>query len=729
MKETQDLNELSMWDFYGRYDGQQSIWPVSLWLIQRGEVEIIVHLSQQLPKVEGKRLLLDLKPGSGLIARLFAETGAFDHVIVVPGEANAELRFSHPAVEVATGSYPQVAERHAGKITALICSWMGPEENLTPLIHQIGPHLIVYVRDKTGMCGGIVGRKDGPVEPFDPGLSYQVICCWDAPSHFCLKPRLEKTYSVYDSIEQSEIEIQLRKDLVDRVCGVKLAEGLGAYPWEPFPGSSLRPIWIPRDRRGRFSQTEAVHIVRGGKNNPAPTLEDGRWGSRCALPDERVPFIQTELPGPQARKIIEKDEQYTSPSYTRGYPLVIHRAQGMTIEDPDENRFLDFAAAIAVATTGHCHPTVVKVIQEAATRFLHFSSVDHYHQPQADLAERLAELAPGSDAKRVFFAASGAEAVEAAFKLVRYRSRKPRMISFLGAFHGRTLGAVSLSASKAVHRRYYAPLVPEVTHVPYPYCFRCPFGLNPEGCELACVRYIEEVVFERIAPPEEVAAIIVEPIQGEGGYIVPPPRFHRALQELAHKHEILLICDEIQAGMGRTGRMFCINHWDVVPDIITLGKGIASGMPLAATIAPASLMTWEANSHASTFGGNPISCLAALETLRLVEEGLMANAWAMGEMLLAGLRELQERHRIVGDVRGMGLMVGMELVKDKMNPGKNPEDRDSIVQGCFRRGLVVRECGDNSIRLSPPLIVSRKEITVALEILDEVLTQVEEKSQ
>jgi 4-aminobutyrate aminotransferase len=427
----------------------------------------------------------------------------------------------------------------------------------------------------------------------------------------------------------------------------------------------------------------------------------------------QVPWIRTELPGPRASQLIATDEQYTSPSYTRVYPLAVERGYGAVIEDVDGNRFLDFTAGIAVCSTGHCHPRVIAAIQQQAAKLLHMSGTDFYYAPQGELAKKLAEIAPGSGAKRVFFTNSGAESVEAAFKLARYHAGRQHMIAFFGAFHGRTLGALSLTGSKVVQRRGFAPLIPMVSHIDYPNDYR---GLK----SLDCLNQLEDL-FKRTVAPQEVAGVIVEPIQGEGGYIVPPLEFHRELRKLCDKHGILMIVDEVQSGMGRTGKMFAMEHWDVVPDIVCLAKGIASGMPLGAIIARADIMDWGPGSHASTFGGNPVSCVAALETIRLLDEELMQNSRVVGGYLKDRLSELKAKHRLIGDVRGLGLMIGVELVRDRATKEPANTERDEIVQDCFRRGLLMLGCGISTLRFCPPLVVSKEHCDTAVEIIDEVL--------
>jgi 4-aminobutyrate aminotransferase len=433
-----------------------------------------------------------------------------------------------------------------------------------------------------------------------------------------------------------------------------------------------------------------------------------------------VPRIKTELPGPRAQVLLERDNQYVSPSYTRGYPLVVESGSGAVIEDVDGNLFLDFTAGIAVTSTGHCHPKVVAAIQEQAAKLIHMSGTDFYYQPQIDLAQRLAELAPGASSKRVFFTNSGAEALEAALKLARWHTGRTRAIAFLGAFHGRTYGAMSLSGSKLVHRRGFSPLVPDIHHVPYPR------GSEVRGEPGAGQRYvdqIEETVLKRVAPPDEVAAVFVEPIQGESGYHVPPADFLPALREFCNRHGMLLVTDEVQSGMGRTGKLFAVQHWGVEPDIICLAKGIASGMPLGAIIAKESVMDWPSGSHASTFGGNPVSCQAALATLELLENDYTANAAERGEQLRNGLIRLRRQHPEIGDVRGLGLMVAMDLVSTQDGRGLDHALRDEIIETAFRRGLLLLGCGEAAIRFCPPLCITAEQVDAALRILSGVLAE------
>ena len=435
----------------------------------------------------------------------------------------------------------------------------------------------------------------------------------------------------------------------------------------------------------------------------------------------RYPEIKTRLPGPKAARLIKKDKTCVSPSYTRVYPLVVKKGEGTWVYDVDDNRFLDFTAGIAVCATGHCHPEVVRAIQEQAERLIHMAGTDFYYEPQIALAEKLSSITSGKGSKRVYFGNSGAEAVEAAFKLARWHTKRELNIAFFGAFHGRTMGALSLTASKTIQKKHYYPLVPGITHIPYPYCYRCPYNLCYPQCSLACVDWLEENLFRTTMPPEEVAAIFVEPIQGEGGYIVPPPEFHKALKDIAEKYGILYVADEVQSGMGRTGKMFALEHYGVVPDIMALAKGIASGLPLGAMVARSDIMDWEAGSHASTFGGNPIACEAALTTIRLLEKNLMANAAARGKRLMKGLLALQKTYECMGDVRGKGLMVGVELVKDRETKERAEEWRDELIKGAFEKGLLLLGCGQNSIRFCPALTVTDEEVDVCLTLFEEAI--------
>ncbi|MCE9582705.1 MAG: acetyl ornithine aminotransferase family protein [Planctomycetes bacterium] len=426
------------------------------------------------------------------------------------------------------------------------------------------------------------------------------------------------------------------------------------------------------------------------------------------------------LPGPKGKAILAKDQRFMSPSYTRCYPLVVDHASGMKVWDVDGNEFLDFTAGVAVCSTGHCHPEVVAAINDQSKKFLHMAGTDFYYAPQSDLAAKLSDIAPMKGGKRIFFTNSGTETTEAAFKLARWYKKRPRMLAFLGGFHGRTFGALSLSASKPIQRNGFAPLVPEVTHVPYPNPYRPPLG-NSRTTGIECVKFIEDVIFHRSVPPEEVAACIVEPIQGEGGYVVPPDDFWPALKKLLDKHGILLIVDEIQSGMGRTGKMFAIEHTGIEPDIVCVAKGIASGLPMGAMISREELHTWKAGAHANTFGGNPVACCAALKTIDLIEHGMMANAAKVGAYLKNRLHQLALQFDIVGDVRGRGLMIGMEIVKNHETREPFPQARDAIVDSAFYHGLLIIGCGESTIRFCPPLICSTKDVDAALPILADAI--------
>ncbi|NOX62324.1 MAG: acetyl ornithine aminotransferase family protein [Chloroflexi bacterium] len=416
---------------------------------------------------------------------------------------------------------------------------------------------------------------------------------------------------------------------------------------------------------------------------------------------------------------IRRDAENISSSYTRSYPFVMARGRGSEVWDVEGKRYLDFATGIAVTNTGHAHPAVVKAVQAQLEQFIHMSGTDFYYPQQIELAERLNQIAPISGPTKVFFGNSGAEAVEAAMKLARYHTRRPRFLAFRGAFHGRTFGALSLTASKAVQRRGFAPLLPQVSHAIYPDPYHNPWpGQDPA---VAALDYIENTLFKTTVPAEEVAAIIVEPIQGEGGYIVPPPDFLPGLRELCDRHGILLVLDEVQTGFGRTGKMFACQHWGVEPDIICLAKGIASGMPLGAIVARADIMNWPPGAHASTFGGNPLSCVAALATIDLLENGFIEMAAESGAYLKTRLQTIAQRHPHIGDVRGLGLMLAVELVKDKESRARAPELRDRVVQEAYERGLLILGCGVNAVRLIPALNIPRNLLDEAIDILEEAL--------
>jgi 4-aminobutyrate aminotransferase len=436
-----------------------------------------------------------------------------------------------------------------------------------------------------------------------------------------------------------------------------------------------------------------------------------------------LPNLLGPLPGPRAQALMERDARVVSPSYTRGYPLAVERGEGCMIEDVDGNRFLDFNAGIAVVATGHCHPRVVEAIQRQAARLIHMSCTDFYYEGMVTLAEKLAALAPGGVERRVSFGNSGAEAMEGAIKLARYATGRDKIIAFYGSFHGRTMGALSLTARKAVQRAGFGPLIPGVSHAPYPNCYRCPFGKQPDSCAVECVKFIEDTLLRTISPAGEDAAIALEPVQGEGGYLVPPQKFFDELARVAKQHGILLIFDEVQSGMGRTGKMWAAEHFGAVPDIMAVAKGIASGMPLGATVARRELMTWPPGAHASTFGGNPVACAAALATIALLEEELVENSARMGAYLKDRIRDWPSRFQCVGDVRGLGLMIGIEFVVDKATREPAPKLRDAIVDRAFHCGLLVLGAGDSTIRLCPPLVVSRDQCDFAVQTLEECIAK------
>ncbi len=430
------------------------------------------------------------------------------------------------------------------------------------------------------------------------------------------------------------------------------------------------------------------------------------------------------VPGPKARAFVERDAAVVSPSYTRSYPFVMARGRGSVAWDVDGNEFIDFCSGIAVTSTGHSHPRVVEAIRHQAGEFIHMSGTDFYYPVQIELAERLVELAPGEAAKQVFFTNSGAEAVEAALKLARYATRRPYVIAFLGGFHGRTLGALSLTASKAVQREGFGAPLPGVIHLPFPDPYRGALGRTGDEAGAAVLEHLEEAVFTELVAPTEVAAIFVEPIQGEGGYIVPPDGFLAGLSRLARKHGIVLVADEVQTGVGRTGRWFAIEHWGVESDVICLAKGIASGMPLGAMVARRDLMTWPPGAHGNTFGGNPLSCAAALATLDVIQsEGLLDHANEMGERMLDAAQEMMDRHPSIGHVRGKGLMVALELVEDRETKTPHSGLRDLAIQKAFEKGLLVLGCGPSSVRFMPALNIDRSKVETGLVRFEEALTE------
>jgi 4-aminobutyrate aminotransferase len=434
----------------------------------------------------------------------------------------------------------------------------------------------------------------------------------------------------------------------------------------------------------------------------------------------------TTPPGPQAKAILERDAQVLSPSYARDYGFVMDHGRGAEVWDVDGNRYVDFCAGIAVNSTGHCHPEIVRAIQAQAEKYIHISS-DFYHELMVRLAERINEIAPMKEDVTVFMANSGTESVEAALKLARYATGRRQFIGFLGAFHGRSMGSLSFTASKARQQERFFPTMPGVWHVPYPDPYRPVFPIPPNGdIGDAVIDYIENILFNTALPPDEVAAILVEPIQGEGGYIVPPPHFFPRLRELCDRHGILLISDEVQAGVGRTGKWWAIQHWDVEPDIICIAKGIASGVPMGAMAARKSIgAKWKPGAHGNTYGGNPIACVSALKTLELIENGMMQNAAEMGTLMIDALAEMQARHPSIGQVRGKGLMIGIELVKDKQTKEPAKELRNRVVHRCFENGLLTLPCGQSVMRFMPALMIQKELVEEGLEIFEHALTQAE----
>ena len=435
------------------------------------------------------------------------------------------------------------------------------------------------------------------------------------------------------------------------------------------------------------------------------------------------PLIKTELPGPKAQEIIAADAKYVTPSYPRpDYKLVAERASGVWIEDADGNIFLDCNAGVAVCSTGHCHPEIVEAITKQAQTLIHLCGTDFYYKQMPDLGKKLNEICPIDGDTKTHFANSGAEAVETALKLAMYHTKRQKFISFFGSFHGRTLGALSLTSSKRAQRLGFGRQALDVVHVPYPNCFRCPFnkGKCADGsCCMGTTDWIENLLFKTTTPPEEVAGIVIEAVQGEGGYIPAPPEVLRAIRAICDKHGIMMIVDEVQSGMGRTGKMFAIEHSGVKPDIMCLAKGIGSGLPIGACVAKAEIMDWHKGAHASTFGGNPVCIASALKTIELLENGLVENSKTVGAYLEDGLNKLKDKYEQIGDVRGFGMMLGAEFVKETGEP--DGELRDRIEMACFNRGLIILGCGTSTIRWSPPLILTKENVDVALEIFDQAI--------
>lgn len=439
------------------------------------------------------------------------------------------------------------------------------------------------------------------------------------------------------------------------------------------------------------------------------------------------PEIKTELPGPKARQILERHRKYISPSYPRAYDLVAERAEGVWVWDVDGNKFLDMVAGVAVNSTGHSHPKIVKAIKEQVEKLIHIST-DFYHEVEVKLAEKLSSIFPSKGNNMVFFTNSGTESNEGALKLAKFNTKRIYILAFEGSFHGRTYASMSVSASKTVHKRYFGPLMPGVFFVPFPNSYRPPFNAPADKASDQLIDYIENTLFARVVPPEEVAAFIFEPIQGEGGYVFPLEDFFPKLRKLADKYGFLLIDDEVQAGLGRTGKWFAIEHYNTQPDIITIAKGIASGIPMGAFIAREGLMDrWPMGAHANTFGGNPVAAASALATLELIENELMENARIVGEYYLQKLKELQREFEEIGDVRGKGLMIGVEFVKDRETKEYYPEFRDKVVLKSFQKGVLFLGCGPSALRIVPPLIITKEHVDVAVDILAEAIKEAREE--
>ncbi len=441
---------------------------------------------------------------------------------------------------------------------------------------------------------------------------------------------------------------------------------------------------------------------------------------------EERPKVVTDLPGPEGKRIIAEDEEYLATT-TKAIPAVVKEAKGIVFEDVDGNKFFDFASGIGVINTGHCHPTIVNAIREQAEKVIHFAGTDFYYDIQVRLAKRLTEITPGSFEKKVYYGNSGAEAVEAAVKLARWSTKRKFILAFMGAFHGRTMGALGLTASKIIHKQNFFPWMPGVVHAPYPNPYRNVFGIDgydePEELVGRVMGYIEEM-FKRYVPPDEVAAIFVESLQGEGGYIVPPPTFLKELRKLADEYGIILVDDEIQSGFGRTGKMFAIEHFGVEPDILTMAKAMASGIPIGAAVLNTKYDFGVKGAHSTTFGGNLVACAASLATIDVIEkENLVENAAKQGEIMNKRLKEMEERYEIVGDARGLGLMQATEIVKNKDSKEIAPKIRDEIVDRALKKGLLLLSCGDSSIRYIPPLVITSEQVETGMDILEEAIKE------
>ena len=436
---------------------------------------------------------------------------------------------------------------------------------------------------------------------------------------------------------------------------------------------------------------------------------------------EKIPQILTPPPGEKAKKIVEESEKFLVTS-TRYLPLAVKTTKNAVVEDVDGNKYIDFTAAVSVGNVGHCNLRVGKVIKEQVDCLINFAGQDFYSEAQLNLAKLLADITPGNFSKKAFFSNSGTEAVECAIKLASWKTKNSTLISFIGGFHGRTMGSLSMTGSKPIQKKYFFPFLQYTVHVPYAYCYRCVFNLEYPDCGLACVDYIEEWCFRTFLPQENVAGLVVEPIQGESGYIVPPDGWLKKVENLCHKYGIPFVVDEIQAAFCRTGKMFCSEHWNIEPDIICLAKSIANGFPLGATVAKADLDFTESGAHSSTFGGNVLACTAALETIKIMlEEKLAERAEKLGKNVLKRLSEMAEEHTLIGDIRGKGLMIGVELVKDRKTKEPARTKRTKAIQTAFKKGLILLPAGYNSIRIVPPLTIEEELLEKGLEILDETL--------
>jgi 4-aminobutyrate aminotransferase len=444
-----------------------------------------------------------------------------------------------------------------------------------------------------------------------------------------------------------------------------------------------------------------------------------------ATTETKLPRLLMSLPGPKAKRVVELDAKYMSPSFTRDYPLVAKRGRGAVVEDVDGNAFLDFAAGIAVCSTGHCHPKVVDAIQKQAAELIHMSGTDFYYESLPMLAEKLSKTVPGAEDKKVFFTNSGSEAVEGAIKLARYATRRDKFIAFYGCFHGRTMGSLSMTASKSTQRKGFGALLSGIEHIPYPYAYRCTHGHGAETCGAEILELLEGQIFKGLFDPEDVAGIIIEPIQGEGGYVPAPKFFLQELQRICRQHGIMLIVDEVQSGMGRTGKWWASEHAGIEPDILCSAKGIASGMPLGAFVARSSVMNWKPGSHGTTFGGNPVCVAAALATMDLIETQYKENARRMGDYLFKRMADWTDKFKIVGDVRGRGLMIGVEIVRDQRTKEKAADLRNAIVDSAFHKGLLILGAGSNSLRLSPPLMIDEEQADFAVRTLEECIREAE----